>query len=81
MSDCLELDERGFLHIGDFRLPLRYLPDKGLFEFMDRDRRRSEQRGARLVYVETKQLLAIIDICEGVGGLKQAAKSDTLIEV
>lgn len=66
MGDNLTLDERGFLWLGDFRLPFRYLPDKGLFEFLDRDRRRSDSRGSRLVYVDVAQLLAIINICEGI---------------
>lgn len=58
MITQLRLDERGFLWFGDFKLPMRYLRERGLVEFLDRDKRRSANRGSRVIYVPLVTFLA-----------------------
>jgi len=54
-------DDDGFLTYGDFRLPIRYDPDREMLEFFDKDRRRSSQRGTAFIELPLEKLFQLRD--------------------
>ena len=54
------VDDRGFLYIDDFRLPMRLIDNREL-EFIDKDRIRSVARGTRIVCVPLDQFASLVD--------------------
>lgn len=54
----LRVDRAGFVHVGDIRLPLRYIPSTRMVEFAIRDREQRARHGNR-VQVPLYELAAL----------------------
>jgi len=48
MMNRLRVDRAGFLHIGDIRLPVRYIHQRRTVEFAIRDREQRARHGNRV---------------------------------
>jgi hypothetical protein len=47
----IRIDEDRFIWFGDYRLPIKYIPERDTMQFCDFDRRRIMERGSRMVEV------------------------------
>lgn len=61
MADIpLNVDPAGFVWYDGAKLPFRIIRSKGIIEFIDKDRRRSEKRGSRFLAIPLEEFEKII---------------------
>lgn len=51
----IQVDPNGFLWYDGVKLPVRFIRERGTLEFFDKDRRRSDLRGSRVLEIPVNQ--------------------------
>ena len=56
-SSRIRIDERNFLWVNGAKSGFKFFPEKGVLQFVDKDRRRAAERGARVVEIFITELM------------------------
>ena len=55
----LRIDEDHFVWFGDYRLPVKFVPERNALEFCDNRPWRSSERGTRFIEIPLEELLKL----------------------
>jgi len=55
----LSVDRKGFVYQDGVKLPMKYIPESEIFEFVDKQPLRSKHRGTRMIHVHISEFLTL----------------------
>lgn len=61
LPDQFRVDEIGFAYLDGIKLPFRLYERTGEIEFMDKDKRRAEERGYRYIRIDIQDFINLLD--------------------